>query len=281
MAKLAELLPYLRLLELDFSDYPPFRHSGQETSRRRGGYEERYEARPYRPGDDIRHIDWRLYARKDRLFVREGLLATRRDIALILDFSPSVLLDKETRQTLLLAALSVAYILWRKKNKVSFEIRSFETKENFFLVQERDILELEEELSTRYFRRSPLKKNYSHILGSLDLLPQDYLLFFTDLYLSWREWETFLLQVKARGKKLSLFHIVNPPTNILRGSFLGRAIDIETGDWLPIQAMRFAHEAWEKGVLKRYQLCHALGVKVHPLPVKESLLKSLAEIKFL
>ncbi len=45
---------------------------GQHHSRSRGAGLEFAQYRAYEPGDDPRQIDWKLYARSDRFFVREA-----------------------------------------------------------------------------------------------------------------------------------------------------------------------------------------------------------------
>src|SRR5918996_1326532 len=44
--------------------------SGAHTSRLRGISAEFTEYRPYRQGDDLRRIDWKLFARSDRAYIR-------------------------------------------------------------------------------------------------------------------------------------------------------------------------------------------------------------------
>jgi uncharacterized protein (DUF58 family) len=48
------------------------------------------EHRPYNPGDDIRRIDWRLFARTDRYYVKEFEAETNANVTLILDVSSSM-----------------------------------------------------------------------------------------------------------------------------------------------------------------------------------------------
>jgi uncharacterized protein (DUF58 family) len=48
------------------------------------------EHRAYMPGDDIRRIDWRLFARSDRFFVKEFEADTNANFSLILDVSRSM-----------------------------------------------------------------------------------------------------------------------------------------------------------------------------------------------
>jgi len=48
------------------------------------------EHRPYVPGDDVRHIDWRLYARTDRIHLKTFEAETNADLVLALDASRSM-----------------------------------------------------------------------------------------------------------------------------------------------------------------------------------------------
>ena len=48
------------------------------------------EHRPYNPGDDIRRVDWRLFARTDRFYVKEFEAETNADFMVLLDVSRSM-----------------------------------------------------------------------------------------------------------------------------------------------------------------------------------------------
>lgn len=48
------------------------------------------EHRPYMPGDDVRRIDWRLFARTDRFHVKEYEAETNADLVVLLDVSASM-----------------------------------------------------------------------------------------------------------------------------------------------------------------------------------------------
>ncbi len=48
------------------------------------------EHRPYMPGDDIRRIDWRLFGRTDRHYVKEFEADTNTNFLVVLDVSPSM-----------------------------------------------------------------------------------------------------------------------------------------------------------------------------------------------
>lgn len=48
------------------------------------------EHRPYMPGDDVRRIDWRLFARTDRFHVKEYEAETNADLVVLFDVSGSM-----------------------------------------------------------------------------------------------------------------------------------------------------------------------------------------------
>ncbi|MFN8667720.1 MAG: DUF58 domain-containing protein [Gemmatimonadaceae bacterium] len=48
------------------------------------------EHRPYAPGDDIRHIDWRVYARTERYYLKEFEAETNTNFMVLLDVSASM-----------------------------------------------------------------------------------------------------------------------------------------------------------------------------------------------
>lgn len=84
---------------------------GTHPSRRTGPGIEFSQYRTYQPGDDLRRVDWKLYARSDRFFIRESDIETEVTIRLVLDASASMLheeggLSKFDYARMLVAALA-------------------------------------------------------------------------------------------------------------------------------------------------------------------------------
>jgi len=63
---------------------------GAHASRSRGAGLEFAQYRAYEPGDELRQIDWKLYARSDRFFVRESERESPITVWLLLDASASM-----------------------------------------------------------------------------------------------------------------------------------------------------------------------------------------------
>ncbi|MEM9165420.1 MAG: DUF58 domain-containing protein [Planctomycetota bacterium] len=81
-----------RLDRLDIKSHKMFPGAlpGERRSKRRGTSVEFDDYRTYVPGDDLRHIDWNVYARMDRLFLK--LFREEEDLAvtIVVDASPSM-----------------------------------------------------------------------------------------------------------------------------------------------------------------------------------------------
>lgn len=64
--------------------------AGRHRSRRKGASVEFADYRDYQVGDDLRRVDWRLYARSDRVQIRDALEETPLRVILLLDVSTSM-----------------------------------------------------------------------------------------------------------------------------------------------------------------------------------------------
>ena len=86
----AELRAQLRSLVLRGRRPPSAGPLGLNASRRRGPGLEFSQHRSYEPGDEPRRIDWKLFARSDRYFVRESESEAALSIWIVLDASASM-----------------------------------------------------------------------------------------------------------------------------------------------------------------------------------------------
>jgi len=95
MSSLAALIPAdvrarLKSLRLSTRGVPAGQGLGQHQSRNRGAGLEFAQYRAYEPGDELRRIDWKLYARSDRYFVRDADRDSPLTVWLLLDVSASM-----------------------------------------------------------------------------------------------------------------------------------------------------------------------------------------------
>jgi uncharacterized protein (DUF58 family) len=66
------------------------RYSGQYTTRQRGQSVEFYDYREYLAGDDVGHIDWKLFGRSDRLYIKLFEHQSELTVHLLVDASASM-----------------------------------------------------------------------------------------------------------------------------------------------------------------------------------------------
>lgn len=64
--------------------------SGQHRSPYKGSSVEFAQHRPYSPGDDIRRLDWKVFARTDKLQVKQQQQETNLDLVILVDSSGSM-----------------------------------------------------------------------------------------------------------------------------------------------------------------------------------------------
>lgn len=81
---------------------------GLHHSRSRGAGLEFAQYRAYEPGDELRQIDWKLYARSDRFFVREAERESPLTVWIVLDATASMAQRDGARGTRFDAARSLA-----------------------------------------------------------------------------------------------------------------------------------------------------------------------------
>ncbi|HEY5752387.1 MAG TPA: DUF58 domain-containing protein [Chthoniobacterales bacterium] len=72
--------------------------AGMHSSRRSGFAREFSQYRAYQPGDDTRHIDWKLFARSDRYFLRESDVDTTMNVRIVLDATESMAYKEDRRR---------------------------------------------------------------------------------------------------------------------------------------------------------------------------------------
>ncbi len=70
------------------------------------------EHRPYQPGDDIRRLDWRVYGRTDRFYVKECEADTNTSVVLAVDTSASMAFASGRVSKFAYARLLAAALAW-------------------------------------------------------------------------------------------------------------------------------------------------------------------------
>ncbi len=107
--------------------------AGKNRSSRHGHSVEFVEHREYAPGDDLRHLDWKVLARMDRYYIKRYEEETNITAVLLVDVSGSMTYKSGTMSKFELAAYAasaLAYLLSRQRDAVGLalfdtEVRAF------------------------------------------------------------------------------------------------------------------------------------------------------------
>lgn len=108
--------------------------AGMHRSIRKGFSVEFAQHREYSFGDDLRYLDWKVFGKTDRLYIKEYEQETNLDFYIILDVSKSMLYDTKSKTKLELAYFilcAIAYLVIAQRDAVGFGI--FDTRCHFVL----------------------------------------------------------------------------------------------------------------------------------------------------
>ena len=85
--------------------------------------------REYVPGDDLRHLDWKVYFRHEKHVIKQYEMETNLNCHLLLDISASMRYGEEDQQKLLYAsrlATTLAYLIVEQSDRLS--LTTFDSK---------------------------------------------------------------------------------------------------------------------------------------------------------
>ncbi len=117
-----QTLAELEALQLSARQVAAGALAGSHRSRKRGSSIEFSEHKVYTPGDEIRHIDWRAYAKTDRYQVKQFEDETNLTLELLVDHSASMAFASDGRPAKLACgrtlAAALAYLALRQGDAV-------------------------------------------------------------------------------------------------------------------------------------------------------------------
>lgn len=87
------------------------RQRASHLSRQRGDGLEFHQYRPYQSGDDLRLVDWRLFGRSDRMYVREAQQESRLTVCLLVDTTASMMIRDDNDKPRIETACRIAAAL--------------------------------------------------------------------------------------------------------------------------------------------------------------------------
>lgn len=191
--------------------------TGLHQSPHQGQSIEFSQHKEYSPGDEIRHIDWKLYAKSDRYYIKQFEDETDLKAYLLLDASSSMAYPTQNTETRpskyeygAVLALSLAYLLFRQGDAVG--MFSFSDSLNS-MMPPRNKPSYLHPLAVTLSEIQPTGD--TALLKTLEQLAEmmrrrSMLYVFSDLFVEPSEVGPMLKQFAAQGHDVTLFHILDP-----------------------------------------------------------------------
>jgi uncharacterized protein (DUF58 family) len=226
-----ELLMSLNGLELIARIIVEGYMSGSNKSQTIGVGQEFSQYRNYEPGDDLRQLDWKMYARSERYFIKQAEIETNITVKLMLDASNSMAYSEEGVTKFGYAKVlcaAIAYLARKQGDAIGLSI-----------LNEERLLHVLPRFEQSHFMR------YLHYLAEatpgskwrttpdveqvLDHHSKELIIFITDLYDHAGDITAFAGRLKTRRNEVIVLHIMGRQelTMEIEGTYSFQ--DLETG----------------------------------------------------
>lgn len=194
--------------------------------------------REYLPGDDLRHLNWKLYGRHDKLYIKQYDAETNVDLHLVLDVSGSMTAAdarlNKLRYGSMLAA-SLAHLASRQHDAMGLTLFADEVVEHLKPRGTSDHLMSLLSLLARP-RRHPAATSLRVLHQVAELMPRRGLVVvISDLYFAAEEIFSALDHFRHYGHDVLLFHVLDPLERTMNVDGAVRFVDLESGELIETQ----------------------------------------------
>jgi uncharacterized protein (DUF58 family) len=193
------------------------------------------EHRGYTPGDDIRRVDWRLFARTDRFYVKEYEADSNSNFAVLLDVSKSMAFGSQGVTKLDYARMlagCLTYLVHRQRDRVglvTFDEDVVEHVPPSAKHMEVVLHVLDKVTPTRPGKLGPPLKKLAEHFGRRGLL-----VLVSDLYEEPQAVLDAVSPLRFRGHDLIVFHVLDPAEIDFTYDEASAFEDLESGEQIPI-----------------------------------------------
>jgi uncharacterized protein (DUF58 family) len=184
--------------------------SGSNKSQSIGSGQEFSQYRNYEPGDDLRQLDWKMYARSERYYIKQAEIETNITVKFMIDASHSMSYSEEKLSKLQYAkVLTAALGYLARKQSDTFGLFTVSEKQ-LHVVQPR----FETQQFIRFLNELILVKSEGTWNRSVELEHlfdrhgKEMIIFMTDLYDDNQDLLQFILRLKTPRNEVIVFHIM-------------------------------------------------------------------------
>lgn len=205
--------------------------SGSNKSQSVGAGQEFSQYRSYQPGDDLRQLDWKMFARSERYYIKEAEIETNITVKFMLDASRSMAYEEEGISKFQYAKVLMAAL--------AFLARKQGDTFGLFVVNDQQIQSILPRFEQQQFIRFltalvaaksegvwEKSKGIEHLF---DHHGKEMIIFITDLYDDGNDIQQFISRLKTKRNEVIVFHLMGSHETQFDfdGSFTFE--DLETG----------------------------------------------------
>ena len=241
--------------------------AGRHKSPLKGSSIEFASHRNYTPGDNLRHLDWKIHGRSERLHIKEFQEETSLRVTLVLDSSASMAFSHDARPSKFhwareLAA-ACAYLTWQQQDALGLVVYDDEVRESRPPKSgTRHVLQILDSLQAREPRGRTHSGNALRTLAA-SLPRRGIIVMLSDLLDDPEAMFAALAHFRRRGNDVLLWQILDPAELTLPFESISEFIDMETGEHLEVDplALRLAYQnALQNAIAECRHRCAALHV---------------------
>ena len=184
--------------------------SGSNKSQSVGAGQEFSQYRSYQPGDDLRQLDWKMFARSERYYIKQAEIETNITVKFMLDASHSMSYSENGINKLQYAKVITAALAYlARKQSDTFGLFAVNDK-NIKVVQPR----FEQQQFIRFLNELVHLKSEGKWKqgGSIDQLfdhhGKEMIIFITDLYDEEEDLQQFISRLKTPRNEVIVFHLM-------------------------------------------------------------------------
>ncbi|MFT6809233.1 MAG: hypothetical protein ACJA01_002465 [Saprospiraceae bacterium] len=223
-------------LELKARNLARGMNMGKQHSLRIGGGMEFDQYKNYVQGDDIRLLDWKMYAKTQQYYIRQSKIESNSCLHVILDDSKSMSYEEEGKSKIGIAKIitaTLSYVIVQQGDQFGWQAgKSIFAKGSGLKNWRRSLLQLE--------NLNMDSKTLSDHVVRIDGIQ----LWITDLYMELSKIEQFVTSCASRNSELVIFHLIGRNEESLDFKNNSKFLDLESGEKLHVNAKKYS---------KRYQ----------------------------
>lgn len=207
--------------------------AGLHRSPNRGFSVEFTDYRHYQRGDDMRHVDWKLYGRSDKLYIKQYEDETNLRCHILLDSSASMAYGSGGMNKLEYArtlASALAYFIMRQRDAVG--LITFDENVRDYIPAMARQPHLMQVLRTLQALKPGTTTNIVKPLRELaqNMKRKSLVVLISDLMEDEEGTIAMLRQLRAMGNEVIVFHILDPQELHFEFGDSSEFVDMETGD---------------------------------------------------